>query len=670
MRTPPAGVLAMLLALTACGGGSSDSPPVTPVTPDPSASCGDGAVDGAEQCDDGNHANLDGCDASCGFEQVLRASQLSLEYDTATCAANAFGSAVLASFAQDLVNAHLSDAVRSGSLGLVLWLRGLDDLTGGADTAVEAGVFSASVPPAELSFDNSAQRDVWFMADDATLDDARVPRARLAGAIAGTMFTAGPGPMPLPMTILGDVQVLDLVDARISFQAGGLSAPAVSSGGSPGHLSSEHLSSGLRSFDEATGGKVCGAIRARSLTTVPIPELLASACGYGTDQFFLDLLVGGCGELSAATQPDAMDPAAAALGAGGPYQLVFDPEAKAVTGCQDKTGAIVNFDACLDAAAYSSAFTFAAERVIVRPACGDGAVAAGEACDDGNLNGGDGCGVCTVDPGWTCTGSPSVCTTTCGDGDLDAGEACEDGNRNFYDGCSGGCTVEEGWSCTGVPSVCEAVACGDGIVAGSETCDDANSSAGDGCSDGCTAEEGWFCYDSPSLCTTVCGDGTVSGAEQCDDGNGDLGDGCDFVCAVEFGWTCTGAFSQCLPVCGDGIVMAAEACDDGGTEPLDGCDSSCRVESGWTCPPFSACVPVFCATCDDAIACTMDVCFAETLTCEHTPDNSFCEDGNTCTTGACDAVVGCIQADVPDDTACPIGDGQGVCLSGVCVSTL
>jgi cysteine-rich repeat protein len=45
--------------------------------------------------------------------------------------------------------------------------------------------------------------------------------------------------------------------------------------------------------------------------------------------------------------------------------------------------------------------------------CGDGHVnqVAGEGCDDGNTASGDGCSSsCTVEPGATCTGSPSVCT--------------------------------------------------------------------------------------------------------------------------------------------------------------------------------------------------------------------------------------------------------------------
>jgi cysteine-rich repeat protein len=44
--------------------------------------------------------------------------------------------------------------------------------------------------------------------------------------------------------------------------------------------------------------------------------------------------------------------------------------------------------------------------------CGDGHVnqVAGETCDDGNATNGDGCSGCVVDPGFSCSGSPSVCT--------------------------------------------------------------------------------------------------------------------------------------------------------------------------------------------------------------------------------------------------------------------
>nr|WP_240359390.1 Ig-like domain-containing protein [Pyxidicoccus trucidator] len=46
----------------------------------------------------------------------------------------------------------------------------------------------------------------------------------------------------------------------------------------------------------------------------------------------------------------------------------------------------------------------------IRPFCGDGVLGGVEVCDDGNQLSGDGCNsVCAVEPGYTCTGSPSVC---------------------------------------------------------------------------------------------------------------------------------------------------------------------------------------------------------------------------------------------------------------------
>ena len=55
-----------------------------------------------------------------------------------------------------------------------------------------------------------------------------------------------------------------------------------------------------------------------------------------------------------------------------------------------------------------------------KPLCTDGIVVGTEAvpggCDDGNQITGDGCNKCTVEPLWSCTGSPSVCSFKCGNG--------------------------------------------------------------------------------------------------------------------------------------------------------------------------------------------------------------------------------------------------------------
>lgn len=53
----------------------------------------------------------------------------------------------------------------------------------------------------------------------------------------------------------------------------------------------------------------------------------------------------------------------------------------------------------------------------------------------------------------SCDGSGN-CVAQCGDGLIDASEQCDDGNFSNGDGCSSSCTVESGYECSGTPSVC------------------------------------------------------------------------------------------------------------------------------------------------------------------------------------------------------------------------
>lgn len=213
--------------------------------------------------------------------------------------------------------------------------------------------------------------------------------------------------------------------------------------------------------------------------------------------------------------------------------------------------------------------------------CGDGVVGGGETCDDSNTDPGDGCdAACAVEPGFTCTGAPSACTTTCGDGIRAGTEACDDGNTDPGDGCDATCVVEPGFTCTGLtPDVCTTT-CGDGARGGAEACDDGNNTAGDGCDDSCGVEEGFTCEGlNPDVCATTCGDGISAGAETCDDGNEDAADGCSEVCVVESGFSCTGSPSLCVSTCGDGVVAGNELCDDGNDLNGDGCSQFCTLES-------------------------------------------------------------------------------------------
>jgi MYXO-CTERM domain-containing protein len=267
--------------------------------------------------------------------------------------------------------------------------------------------------------------------------------------------------------------------------------------------------------------------------------------------------------------------------------------------------------------------TFVGVMLTILPLCGDGRLEGAETCDDDGTTPGDGCsGTCTVEPGYTCTGAPSVCTDlnectlgtdscddnatctntpgsftcacnsgysgdgmtcapVCGDGIVLASEGCDDDDTDPGDGCSATCAIESGWTCTGEPSVCTDT---DECAAGSDTCDDnatcTNAPAG---SFTCACNSG---YSGDGMtCASVCGDGIVVTGEACDDDDTDAGDGCSATCTIEPGYSCTGMPSVCTATmaCGDGVIDSGEQCDDGDDNAGDGCNGSCEIEANYTC---------------------------------------------------------------------------------------
>lgn len=236
--------------------------------------------------------------------------------------------------------------------------------------------------------------------------------------------------------------------------------------------------------------------------------------------------------------------------------------------CDD--GNLVNNDACTNAC--------------TTPRCGDGIVQAGEQCDDGNQIDGDGCqancqnprcGDGIVDPGEGCDdgnlinndGCTNACTLPdCGDGIVQPGEQCDDGNAVDNDGCS---------------NVCMLPRCGDGIVQAGEQCDDGNAVNNDACTNACTTprcgdgivQPGEECddgdFDNNDACTNACtlpecGDGFLQPGELCDDGNNIAGDGCSPICRPEF--------------CGNNVLDPGEECDgtaDANCAPTEVCGPDC-----------------------------------------------------------------------------------------------
>jgi cysteine-rich repeat protein len=279
---------------------------------------------------------------------------------------------------------------------------------------------------------------------------------------------------------------------------------------------------------------------------------------------------------------DAFDDGDAANGTCGAE--CADGVVQVEEGCDD--GGTADGDGCSATCAVEPGFACTGSPSVCTRTCGNGAIDPGETCDDGDDDGGDGCSAsCRVETGYTCTGVPSMCTPRCGNGVLNPsdGEVCDDGDHDGGDGCSATCAVEPGWVCSGQPSVCTFV-CGNGTFQAGESCDDGDATAGDGCSAVCQIEPGWLCSGQPSLCVPLCGDGLVRGGETCDDGNLQAGDGCSFTCQTELGFTCPGTPSNCIPICGDGRVRGSENCDDGDTAGGDGCSGLfCRQEPGWTC---------------------------------------------------------------------------------------
>lgn len=180
---------------------------------------------------------------------------------------------------------------------------------------------------------------------------------------------------------------------------------------------------------------------------------------------------------------------------------------------------------------------------------------------------------------------PSECSVAdCGDGVVDATETCDDGNLIPGDGCDDVCEEEHGYTCVGAPSVCTTT-CGDGVIGGAEVCDDGDTDPGDGCDDNCEIEFGYVCVGEASVCTLACGNGVLDSGEDCDDGNMASGDGCNLACAVEPGYSCSGTPSTCVTTCGDGLIAGAESCDDGNSAPGDGCDAGCAIEPSYECHP-------------------------------------------------------------------------------------
>lgn len=300
-----------------------------------------------------------------------------------------------------------------------------------------------------------------------------------------------------------------------------------------------------------------------------------------------------------------------------------------------------------------------------------------EVCDDGIDNDCDG----MVDEG---------CVATCGNGLLEAGETCDDGNLTNGDGCTATCTVQSGYSCTGSPSVCTPitfplVVSKSGSGSGTVTSAPAGISCGGDCAENyssgtpvtltATANPGstfagWSgacagtgtCTVTMSAATSVMATFTSTGCtpstEVCDgldndcDSLVDEGDpGGGGACGTGMLGVCSAGTVHCQGgtlVCAPNANPSAEVCGDGIDNDCDGVvDEGCGATG-------SACVT--------ASNCASGVCTGGTC---HAPS---CSDGvkNGTETGV-DCGGGTCSVCAPGQT-CNVGPdcSSGHCTSGVC----
>jgi hypothetical protein len=102
--------------------------------------------------------------------------------------------------------------------------------------------------------------------------------------------------------------------------------------------------------------------------------------------------------------------------------------------------------------------------------------------------------------------------------------------------------------------------------------------------------------------------------------------------------------------CADGIACTTEVCHPISRTCLHAVDHS-RCDDGSYCDGVELCrldrgcqdsVPV---VCDDAVACTIDLCDEARRACESARDDAACDDGDVCTSDRCDAASGCRYGD-------------------------
>jgi len=305
------------------------------------ASCGDALLEAAEECDDGNTKNLDGCNAGCRYEVVDRMTSLSMQSGSAPAfcspTANALGRA-FSSTALGPINSELQQSISNGTLNNLMQFSDLSDLTGASnDSSLTVGFLPAIPDAANGPWPGGTPLDFWFRVPSASVDTQGLPLNSLLGTLTARSLSAGPGLLKLPLSIGGAPSTLSVSNAWLRATLNATPAPNVPA---PPPMS---LAPGLTVFQSITGSAsgqgICGNVTVESLAHIPVPASLASgassacaacsgsrtytACSGSTVEpgcnSMLDVLIGGCKTLLCfvtlvtPSQPDVPAPGSASV---------------------------------------------------------------------------------------------------------------------------------------------------------------------------------------------------------------------------------------------------------------------------------------------------------------------------------------------------------------------
>jgi cysteine-rich repeat protein len=268
--------------------------------------CGDGVVEGTEQCDDGNLFNLDGCDSSCQYEMITRVSSLAISTSAApsfcTPAKNLLGQTLLNSTLSQNSNTTMRSAIDAATTNVLMQYFGVTGTTTLSGPMI--GMMSGTPDPSKGTWPGNNPVDWWFLADTSGLSSTGVPTTLLSLTDASGDLTAGPADISLTLPLFGSPATIVLRNAMIGESINGTNdAPA------PPPL---QLAAGFEVFENATGNAstqgLCGGMTVDSLAKIPVPSVFTTggtACmeGYtscgsnpvsSSCNSLLDVFVSGC----------------------------------------------------------------------------------------------------------------------------------------------------------------------------------------------------------------------------------------------------------------------------------------------------------------------------------------------------------------------------------------